>query len=190
MGRCLNTARSPPQKPTSLLLFLLLLLLLLLSTAAASTHHHHAALLANLTGVVPGLDCVAVVKQAPPTTLPPATALPRALHFVWVGGRAVRPLPPKYCANLATFVACLRGEGYTINLWTDAPPPPACLPAGITLRDAPSFLAARPALAAALAARANVGYRADMLRYAVIAAEGGVYSDVDATCLRSPAAAW
>jgi len=165
------------------------LLLLLLSTAAASTHRHHAALLANLTGVVPGLDCVAAVKQAPPTTPQPATALPRALHFVWVGGRAARPLPPKYCANLATFVACLRGEGYTLNLWTDAPPP-AYLPPGITLRDAPSFLVARPALAAALAARANVGYRADMLRYAVIAAEGGVYSDVDATCLRSPAAAW
>ena len=106
---------------------------------------------------------------------------------MWVGGKS--PLLPKYCTNLATFVACLSGEGYTINLWTDAHAP-TCMPAGITLRDASSFLAARPALAAAVAARPNVGYKADMMRYAVVAVYGGVYSDIDATCLLSPAAAW
>ena len=177
------------------------LLLLLLPAAAAAAaaaarcahpHPATAAILANLTDVVPGLDCPALVGQPPaapssssPSSLPPL--LPRALHFVSVGGRS--PLPPKYCPNLASFVACLAAEGYSIYLWTDAPVP-ACLPAGVTPRDPAALVAASPALAAALAARPNVGYRADLVRYAVLAAEGGVYSDVDATCLRSPAAAW
>ena len=143
---------------------------------------------ASLTGVVPGLDCPALVGgRMTDTTTAPST-LPRELHFVWVGGRS---FPPKYCASLASFVDCLAGDAYTINLWTDGGlAPAACLLPEVRVRDATALAAASPPLAAALAARPNVGYKADLVRYAVLAAEGGVYSDIDATCLRSPVEAW
>ena len=165
------------------------------AAAAATPSTFPAPPWANLTGVVPGLDCPALVGPPPfarrpsPQPDPHPHLLPRALHFVWVGGR---PLPPKYCANLASFAACLGGgEGWSIHLWMDGDAPaPACLPTGVAVRDAGALAAASPPLAAALAARPNLGYRADLVRYAVLADEGGIYSDIDAACLASPAEMW
>jgi hypothetical protein len=181
-----------------------------------------AAVWPNITGYVPDLDCTALPGWPADALAAEAEAgvgesatIPPALHFVWVGGRSA--LPDKYCANLASFAACLAADpAWTINLWTDAPAP-ACVPAGVAVRNATAFIAgdaesaaadegeAAPhahhhhdpghpptttALAAAMAARPNVGFKADLLRYALLARLGGVYSDIDATCLRSPAAAW
>ena len=148
------------------------------------------AIMANLTGTLPDLDCAALV--GPPSLPFPCTSLlPRRLHFVWVGKKS---LPAKYCENLISFVKCLGAEGYGISLWTDADTAalPDCLPFSIIIRNATAFAEKEsdPILSAAMAANSNPGYKADLLRYAIVAAVGGVYSDIDSTCLRSPALAW
>lgn len=183
--------------------FLRVLFLLILSTSAFAGRTHPrtgtmsppiasdpALVWPNITGFVPDLDCPSLpgwpAERLAAEAAGPPSAIPAALHFVWVGGR---PLPEKYCANLASFVSCLAPDAWSINLWTDGPLPP-CLPGSVAVRNATRFIRADRGLAHALAARTNVGYKADLVRYALLAALGGVYSDIDATCLRSPAHAW
>lgn len=107
---------------------------------------------ASLVGIVPGLDCKAITPPAPPAKAV-STTVPRLLHFVWIGGR---PLPVKYCVNLATFVNCLAGDGYSIALWMDTPPP-SCLPPKVVVRNSTALLATNKALNVTMAARTNVG---------------------------------
>ena len=100
------------------------------------------------------------------------TIVPRRLHLIWIGST----LPDWYRANVESYVA--QNPTYEITLWIDMP----CAPvAGATARLVADF----PMRHRAIYQNApNVGLKADILRYEVIYALGGVYTDIDSRCLR------
>ena len=92
--------------------------------------------------------------------------VPPVLHQIWVGSD---PLPEQYAAYAETWQA--HHPGWEYRLWTDDN-----LPA---MRNRDLY-----DRAADLVPAANIGqFRADVLRYELLWAFGGVYVDVDFECL-------
>lgn len=102
-------------------------------------------------------------------------AVPRSIHFIWIGS----PIPRKYAHNVERFAEHNGPLGYAINLWTDHPAEPI---EGVVVRDAsaPHLLNRK-----LYDAESNWGAKADILRYEIVYAEGGIYNDIDAISLKA-----
>jgi len=92
--------------------------------------------------------------------------IPRVLHVTW----KTRTLPSWGNECVETWARF--HPSWTLRVWTDDDHASALARAGAPARAA---YAALPAGAA----------RADVARYAILSAHGGVYADLDAQCLRS-----
>lgn len=94
-------------------------------------------------------------------------APPIGIHHIWVGGPFV-PTRPQTAA-----MASWREHfpGVPVRVWLDA--------------DAERLLAAYPAQLRELYARLVPVAKADVLRYAIMHAHGGLYADLDYTCVRA-----
>ncbi|HAS82717.1 MAG TPA: hypothetical protein DCS43_08610, partial [Verrucomicrobia bacterium] len=87
-------------------------------------------------------------------------AIPRTLHLVWVGDQ---PMPSSAEANLKRWRRLLNCN-WTIKLWTNAELTPGCFP---------------PAVLERMAEAPHGIQKADILRYQILAREGGWYFDLD-----------
>ncbi len=103
--------------------------------------------------------------------VPGNLAMPKTIHFIWIGS----PIPDKYVANVERFR--LLNPSHTVNLWLDHEAKPI---QGVRQRRAGVGLVNQDAYDS----EGNLGAKADILRYEVVYAEGGIYNDVDAICLK------
>ena len=116
------------------------------------------------------------VPPVPPGTREPHD-VPAKIHFIWVGA----PITEKYIRNVERFARVNVAEGYNVYLWTDRPESTAAQ--GVTVVDVRQLMDTS-VNRGMMATEQNMGALADMLRYEIVFQEGGIYTDVDAICMR------
>lgn len=90
----------------------------------------------------------------------PRGAIPKKVHQIWLGSRPVPPHFVPWMESIARFA-----EGWEYRLWRD--------------EDLPELLADALLPDVIADPDANVGLRADILRYEILRQQGGVYFDCD-----------
>lgn len=106
----------------------------------------------------------------------PAGIIPKTLHFIWLGPK---PFPKASIANVKGWID--RHSGWKVKFWTDlghtAPDDRMEVNVfdGFPLQD----------LKECYYSSDNFGERSEILRYAVLLNEGGVYVDHDMLCIKS-----
>jgi inositol phosphorylceramide mannosyltransferase catalytic subunit len=88
--------------------------------------------------------------------------IPKKLHFIWLGS----PLPEKYKPLIQSWIDF--NPGWECKIWNDA--------------DAQAYDFENKDM---FNQEANYGAKSDILRYAILEKEGGVYIDVDYECLKN-----
>ena len=102
--------------------------------------------------------------------------IPLKIHFIWLGSF----LPEKYKENILTYKT--HNVDYEINLWTDCEPLISRNNSnGIRIRDVNSLQMENRDL---FNSETNYGFRSDILRYEVVYAEGGIYTDTDSVAVK------
>ena len=104
------------------------------------------------------------------------TRIPQVIHLIWLGPRAFPIASLPYIRSWLT-----QHPGWTLYFWTDRPRLPPAQGCQIRYVDDFDF----KFLKEQYAASKNWGEKSDLLRYEILLAEGGVYIDHDASCLRS-----
>ncbi len=104
----------------------------------------------------------------------PAGTIPKTLHFIWLGPK---PFPKQSIANVKSWID--NHSGWKVKFWTDLGH------AAPDDRMEISVLDAFPLqeLQDYYYLSDNFGERSELLRYAILLQEGGVYVDHDVTCL-------
>jgi hypothetical protein len=105
--------------------------------------------------------------------------IPRTFHQVWIGPK---PVPERFKAWAATWTR--HNPGWELALWTDRPA--AHAGPWTVVRELPPLINAHllPRLPEIVNARPAVAAMSDMIRYEIVAREGGVYLDTDCECFR------
>ncbi|MDN3507241.1 MAG: glycosyltransferase [Simkaniaceae bacterium] len=101
--------------------------------------------------------------------------IPKVIHFIWLGPR---PFPAQSVENVRAWMA--RHPDWTVKYWTDRERSAPCNDMEVCYIDEFSF----GSLGACFAASENWGEKSDVLRFEILAKEGGVYVDHDANCLQ------
>jgi len=101
--------------------------------------------------------------------------IPKVIHFIWLGPN---PFPPQSVENVRSWMAF--HPNWTVKFWTDRERPPPCNDMEVCLVENFSF----HTLGKCFAASENWGEKSDVLRFEILAQEGGVYVDHDANCLQ------
>jgi mannosyltransferase OCH1-like enzyme len=97
--------------------------------------------------------------------------VPKTIHFIWIGSE----LPENYRRNVLTYVR--NNPSYVVCLWTDRP----CVFGEVRL----CRIDALPMSARAIYDSASSWVeKADVARYEIVFAEGGIYCDIDSVSLR------
>ena len=103
--------------------------------------------------------------------------VPPKIHFIWLGSF----LPEKYKENILTYKTY--NTDYEINLWTDCQRLISLGDLnGIRIRDVNSLTMTNRDL---FDSETNYGFKSDILRYEVVHAEGGIYTDTDSLAVKS-----
>lgn len=105
----------------------------------------------------------------------PIFKIPKTVHLIWIGPR---PFPTESIENIRTWIA--HHPDWTFNFWTDRPRMPPCETMHVRLLKNFKF----QFLEDKYEASKNWGEKSDIWRYEILYAEGGVYIDHDASCLR------
>lgn len=105
----------------------------------------------------------------------PETKIPKVVHFIWLGPKA---FPPESVENVRNWIA--KNPGWKFKFWTDRPRPAPCNGMETIVINEYPF----PYLESCYKSSENWGEKSDVLRYEILYAEGGVYADHDANCLK------
>jgi hypothetical protein len=106
----------------------------------------------------------------------PINTIPKIIHFIWIGPK---PFPSESIANLISWKK--HHPNWEIFFWTDDPERPLPIE-GLTRRLITDFdfWPLQPYIEAS----SNWGEKADIMRYAIVYKEGGIYTDHDVECIR------
>lgn len=103
-------------------------------------------------------------------------AVPKVIHFIWIGPA---PFPEASVKNIESWVS--HHPHWIFKFWTDRPRPlphPKLKPAYVSEWDFKK-------LGRCYMDSGNYAEKADVLRYEILAQEGGVYADHDVKCLHA-----
>ena len=105
----------------------------------------------------------------------PIFKIPQTVHLIWIGPK---PFPPESVENIRTWMA--HHPDWTFNFWTDRTRLVPCERMQLRLLEDFEF----EFLKEKYEESKNWGEKSDIWRYEILHAEGGVYIDHDAKCLR------